>query len=593
MSMTWRLNNGRQKNLIDGKLWIPNGPSSEESCGIIPVGPSGTTGPTGPTGEQGITGPKGIDNIGSGDTGPTGPQGNQGSPGEQGPTGNPGSPAFTGPQGPQGQTGPQGMVGFTGLAGGIGETGPQGPQGQTGQQGPTGNTGPQGPVGPQGPTGSQGPAGVIGPDGPTGATGPTGPTGQIFGPTGFTIGTTGPFINTGTVGITGSWPVPAGATQIEFILVGANGLPGEGSGIVGDGGLGGQVTTTIYNPPVGQLYTYYIGYNGGGGPGGTGAVNGGAGGDSSNIYINGDINPIMVAGGGGGGGGGEIDSSSGFDGGGGCYMNNPAGGSGSNQSFGGGGNSDNVSGIGGFAGVTGGAPGGSGFNAIGGYGATGDITYAGAGGGGNGYGGGGGGGWSFTGIDSTKYIGGGGAGGSYSFYPATTTYAPAQLFSTGGSLIINWYTPNPDPVLQYNILTQTVYYGTKTFVIDHPLQKNKYLVHACLEGPESGVYYRGTARIGAGFTFVEIYLADYVDRLATDFTVFTTPLVMKEANKTPLLNFPTLITSKVQGGKFTVYSNIVPCEFDYLVIGKRETIQVEPEKAQVEVKGEGPYKYIV
>ena len=27
-------------------------------------------------------------------------------------------------------------------------------------------------------------------------------------------------------------------------------------------------------------------------------------------------------------------------------------------------------------------------------------------------------------------------------------------------------------------------------MIDHPIDKNEYLVHACLEGHESGVYYK-------------------------------------------------------------------------------------------------------
>ena len=37
--------------------------------------------------------------------------------------------------------------------------------------------------------------------------------------------------------------------------------------------------------------------------------------------------------------------------------------------------------------------------------------------------------------------------------------------------------------------------GAKTFVIDHPDDENKYLVHVCLEGPEAGVYYRGKAEV--------------------------------------------------------------------------------------------------
>ena len=32
-------------------------------------------------------------------------------------------------------------------------------------------------------------------------------------------------------------------------------------------------------------------------------------------------------------------------------------------------------------------------------------------------------------------------------------------------------------------------------IIDHPDDKeNKYLIHGCLEGPEVGVYYRGTVQ---------------------------------------------------------------------------------------------------
>jgi hypothetical protein len=37
--------------------------------------------------------------------------------------------------------------------------------------------------------------------------------------------------------------------------------------------------------------------------------------------------------------------------------------------------------------------------------------------------------------------------------------------------------------------------GPKTFIIEHPIDTSKYLIHACLEGPEAGVYYRGKATI--------------------------------------------------------------------------------------------------
>lgn len=52
----------------------------------------------------------------------------------------------------------------------------------------------------------------------------------------------------------------------------------------------------------------------------------------------------------------------------------------------------------------------------------------------------------------------------------------------------------------------------KQFRIDHPLDpENKHLVHACLEGPEVGVYYRGETRLVDGRA--EIELPDYFEAL--------------------------------------------------------------------------------
>lgn len=41
------------------------------------------------------------------------------------------------------------------------------------------------------------------------------------------------------------------------------------------------------------------------------------------------------------------------------------------------------------------------------------------------------------------------------------------------------------------IYTEVLMARTKNFVIDHPSEENKKLVHACLEGPENAVYIRG------------------------------------------------------------------------------------------------------
>lgn len=127
----------------------------------------------------------------------------------------------------------------------------------------------------------------------------------------------------------------------------------------------------------------------------------------------------------------------------------------------------------------------------------------------------------------------------------------------------------------------TYYNATKTFVIDHPVNKEKYLVHACLEGPEAGVYYRGKGQI-INNESVTIELPYYVDSLAADFTVNITPIFNGKIN---VLN-----SSEVVDNKFTVYGE--NCKFYWIVYGKRLDIEVEPVKSETHVKGEGPYLYI-
>ena len=135
--------------------------------------------------------------------------------------------------------------------------------------------------------------------------------------------------------------------------------------------------------------------------------------------------------------------------------------------------------------------------------------------------------------------------------------------------------------IMYDITTNELVVDTnKTFVIDHPLDKNKYLVHACLEGPESGVYYRGKGEIKD--KSCEITLPNYVDSLATEFTVQVTQTFDGH-------DFANLLTTDVVNNKFTVYGG--KCKFFWHVHGKRGHINVEPDKDSVKVKGDGPYKY--
>lgn len=150
---------------------------------------------------------------------------------------------------------------------------------------------------------------------------------------------------------------------------------------------------------------------------------------------------------------------------------------------------------------------------------------------------------------------------------------------------VNQNTSGSNPCLQYNQTTNEITFNTtKTFVIDHPLDLSKYLIHACLEGPEAGVYYRGNGEINNNES-VLINLPDYVKSLATEFTVQITRIFDTLENKDI-----TYQTSKVKDNKFTVYGK--NGEFFWTVYGKRNEIVVEVSKSDVSLKGDGPYKWI-
>lgn len=125
--------------------------------------------------------------------------------------------------------------------------------------------------------------------------------------------------------------------------------------------------------------------------------------------------------------------------------------------------------------------------------------------------------------------------------------------------------------------------NNKSFIIDHPLNDDKYLVHVCLEGPEAGVYYRGKSEI-INDESVEILLPEYT-KAFSEFTVQITP-VCNSSN-----NIQTYGSSEVENGRFTVYGK--NGKFFWMVNGMRNQIEVEPLKSESEVRGDGPYKYFL
>jgi hypothetical protein len=133
-----------------------------------------------------------------------------------------------------------------------------------------------------------------------------------------------------------------------------------------------------------------------------------------------------------------------------------------------------------------------------------------------------------------------------------------------------------------NIQSSNIYIpSAKSFIIDHPLDYSKYLVHACLEGPEAGVYYRGRGEITNDIC-VEINLPDYVCAFARDFTIKVTGIY----DGTPAKIYS---AGEVINNRFMIYGGN-GC-FYWTVTGSRGNILVEPDKNAVIVKGDGPYKW--
>ena len=147
--------------------------------------------------------------------------------------------------------------------------------------------------------------------------------------------------------------------------------------------------------------------------------------------------------------------------------------------------------------------------------------------------------------------------------------------------------------LLYNTSTSEISYGsvawgditinpTKAFIIDHPDDpQNQYLVHACLEGPEVGVFYRGKCAILDNCS-TTIQLPSYTKKLAFNYTVQLTPI---GNGKRQIV----LECSEVENNQFVVYGENV--EFFWIVHANRNTLDVEPHKASIQVRGDGPYKW--
>jgi hypothetical protein len=170
-----------------------------------------------------------------------------------------------------------------------------------------------------------------------------------------------------------------------------------------------------------------------------------------------------------------------------------------------------------------------------------------------------------------------------------SSYSILDYYSTIDTTLL-FRTASPLPGLVYDVSNGNVFYNyNKTFIIDHPIDNDKYLIHACLEGPEAGVYYRGIGQINENEKMTIIQLPDYVSAFASNLQSIVSPICDDGEN----MCF--LCVSPISNGTFKVFrNNILNCitKFNWIVTGKRGDIDVQPYKNDVIVKGDGPYKYI-
>jgi len=158
---------------------------------------------------------------------------------------------------------------------------------------------------------------------------------------------------------------------------------------------------------------------------------------------------------------------------------------------------------------------------------------------------------------------------------------PLSIAPNNGGFTTLLYDTSTNQIVKSQSTTTT---ASKTFVIDHPTKPDNFLVHACLEGPEAGVYYRGRGCIKNGTFKSNVQLPEYTLAFG-NFTAHVT-----------CIGSPVLLgVSEISYGLFTVYSENTTrkdIEFNWIVYGRRNNIETEPLRMETTVHGNGPYVWI-
>ena len=174
----------------------------------------------------------------------------------------------------------------------------------------------------------------------------------------------------------------------------------------------------------------------------------------------------------------------------------------------------------------------------------------------------------------------------------------ALLFKTGCSsdavaneAIMQWNRDKLEvlPVQNGKILNRNKI-EVKNFCIDHPLDKDKYLLHACIEGPTADVYYRGKVSFERHGNIAIVMLPNWFSALVKIESV--------TIQMTPIKRFANLYLDidDLERNQFKIKRENgigLDLEVFWEVKAERKNAEfpVEPKKNEIEIERMGPYSW--
>ncbi|MEV0236863.1 hypothetical protein [Nonomuraea sp. NPDC050786] len=127
----------------------------------------------------------------------------------------------------------------------------------------------------------------------------------------------------------------------------------------------------------------------------------------------------------------------------------------------------------------------------------------------------------------------------------------------------------------------------KSFIIDHPVDADRWLVHACTESPMPGVEYWGETNLDDKGQAV-VTLPSYFEALTRKDGRYVAVNTCSDGIRNASASYP-------ENGQFTIYGG-AGVRVTWLVKAIRadaDSMLIEPLRSEIDVVGDGPYRYYI